>query len=100
MILNDIGISVACGQCVHSLVSILSIHIIELINLQFPEMRFKLSTNEWVKYWRLQLLVETQLVAEFHCNNHGVSYPQSNTQHKNNNQEKLTVIEKSEVTER
>ena len=94
------GPSVACGQYVHSLVSILSIHIIELINLQFPEMRFKLSKNEGVKYWRLLLLVETQLVAEFHGNNHGISYPHSNTQHKNNNQEKLTVIEKSEVMER
>ena len=90
------GPSVACGQCVHNLVAILSIHIIELINLHFPEMHFMLSTNEWVKYWRLLLLVETQLVAEFHGNNHGVSYPQSNTQHKNNNQEKHTVIEKSE----
>ena len=90
----------ACGQCVHSLVSILSIHIFELINLQFPEMRIKLSTNEWEKYWRLLLLAETQLIAEFHGNNHGVSNPQSNIQHKNNNREKLTVIEKSEVTER
>ena len=90
----------ACGQYVHSRVSILSNHIIELINLQFPEMRFKLSTIEWVKYWRILLLVETQLVAEFHGNNHGISYPQSKTQHKNNNQEKLTVTEKSEVTER
>ena len=94
------GPSVACGQCVHSLVSILSIHIIELINLQFPDMCFKLSTNEWVKYWRLLLLVETQLVAEFHGNLHGVSNPQSKIQHKYNNHEKLTVIDKSEVTDR
>ena len=52
------GPSVACGQCVHSLVSILSIHIIEFINLQFADMRFMLSTKEWVKYRRLLLLVE------------------------------------------
>ena len=98
MILNGIGSFSGLWSSVHCLVSILSIHVIELINIQFPEMHFMLSTNEKVKYCRLLLLIETQLVAVFHGHSHGVSYPQSITHPKNYNQETLTVIEKK-VTE-